>query len=144
MIRSHLKTFVTLVILLTVSVVLYQKNSAQPTPLTAAQKTLMQIIDRCTGIAENSVAGKRAIVAFQQLEIQGNKAYVILNCMRDNGYVQNPAWIKYAQTIAKLEAQKNNTSVSEALTTLSRSDMQVFSTNKNRHIYWIKQKKDQK
>ena len=140
MIRSHLKTFVTLVILLTVSVVLYQKNSAQPTPLTAAQKTLMQMVDRGTGIAENSVAGKRAIVAFQQLEIQGNKAYVILNCMRDNGYVQNPAWLKYAQAIAKSEAQKSNISVNEALIVLERNDMQVFSEDKNRPVYWIKQK----
>lgn len=142
MLRRHLKIFVALVIFLAFgfSFVLYQKDSTQPMPFTAAQKNLMQIGDRCVGIAENSVANKRAIVAFQQLEIQGNKANVIISCMRDNGYGQNPVWLKYAQAIAKLEAQKNNTSVSEALTTLSRSDMQVFSTDKNQPIYWVKQK----
>lgn len=142
MIRRHLKIFVVLVIFLIVSIgfMLYQKNSTQPAPLTIAQKTLIQISDRCTGIAENSVANKRAIVEFQQLEIQGNKTNVILSCMRDNGYVQNPAWLKYAQAIAKSEAQKNNISENEALTTLGRRDMQIFSENTNRPIYWVKQK----
>lgn len=142
MIRRPLKIFVALVIFLAVGFgfVLYQKDSTQPIPFTAAQKTLMQIGDRCVGIAENSIADKRAIVAFQQLEIQGNKANVVISCMRDNGYIENPAWLKYAQAIAKAEAQKNNISVNEALTALSRSDMQVFSTDKSRPVYWVKQK----
>ncbi|MES2580244.1 MAG: hypothetical protein V4552_06815 [Pseudomonadota bacterium] len=142
MIRRHLKIFVTLVIFLAVGFgfVLYQKDSTQPIPFTAAQKTLMQIGDRCVGIAENSVADKWAIVAFQQLEIQGNKANVVISCMRDNGYIENPAWLKYAQAIAKSEAQKSNISVNEALTALGRSDMQVFSTDKSRPVYWVKQK----
>jgi hypothetical protein len=142
MIRRHLKIFVTLVILLTVGIgfVLYQKDSTQPIPLTAAQKTLMQIGDRCVGIAENSVANKKAIVAFQQLEIQGNKANVVISCMRDNGYIENPAWLKYAQAIVKSEAIKKNISVNESLTALARSDMQVFSKDTSRPVYWVKQK----
>lgn len=142
MIRRHLKIFVALVIFLAAGFgfVLYQKNSTQPISFTVAQKTLMQIGDRCVGIAENSVADKRAIVAFQQLEIQGNKANVVISCMRDNGYIENPAWLKYAQAIAKSEAQKNNISVNEALTALGRRDMQVFSPVKSWPVYWVKQK----
>lgn len=92
------------------------------------------------GISENSVADKKAVVAFQQLEIQGNKANVVVSCMRDNGYAQNPAWLNYAQTIAKLDAEKNNISVDEALTTLARRDMLQLSAAENRPIYWVKLK----
>ena len=109
-------------------------------PITQAQKTLMLIGDRCAGIAENSVADKKAIVAFQQLEIQGNKANVLVSCMRDNGYVQNPAWLSYAQAIAKADAQKNNISTDEALTALARHDMLILNEEKNRPVYWVKLK----
>ncbi len=139
--RTHLKTLLAIAIVLVISIgfLNYSNSVTQPTQ-TDAQKTLRLIGDRCAGIAENSVANKTALVAFQQLEIQGNKANVIISCMRDNGYVQNPAWLKYAQPIAKSEALSSNISTDEALTSLSRSDMQVFSEEENRPIYWVKQK----
>ncbi|MES2637592.1 MAG: hypothetical protein V4605_09720 [Pseudomonadota bacterium] len=141
MIRTHLKTLfaTTIILVISISFLIYS-NSATPPKLTEAQKTLMLIGDRCAGIAENSVANKTALVAFQQLEIQGNKANVIVSCMRDNGYVQNPAWLKYAQPIAKFQALTNNISTAEALTNLGRQDMQAFSKEENRPIYWVKQK----
>ncbi|WP_020167352.1 MULTISPECIES: hypothetical protein [Methylotenera] len=141
MIRRHLKILVTLVILLVIGIgFLLNQNSATPPPLSAEQKTLMLISDRCAGISENSVADKKAVVAFQQLEIQGNKANVVVSCMRDNGYGQNPAWLKYAQPIAKTDAEKNNISVDEALTALARRDMLLLNQEKNRPIYWVKLK----
>ena len=139
MTRRHLKTLMAIMLALAVGIgfLIYPK-SATPPPITEAQKTLMRIGGRCVGISENSVADKKAIVAFQELEIQGNKANVVVSCMRDNGYVQNPAWLKYAQVIAKKDAEKNNVSENEALTALARSDMLIQSEDKNRPGYWIK------
>ena len=141
MIRRYLNIFVTLVILIAVGIgyMLNQNATTSPTP-SAEQKILMQIGDRCVGISENSVADKKAVVAFQQLEIQGNKANVVVSCMRDNGYGQNPAWLKYAQPIAKTDAEKNKISADEALTALARRDMLLFNEEKNRPIYWVKLK----
>lgn len=127
-----------------IGLILHQTNDTPP-PIGAEQKTLMQIGDRCIGISENSVADKKAVVAFQQLEIQGNKANVVVSCMRDNGYGQNPAWLSYAQPIAKIDAEKNHISVDEALTNLARRDMlllssEKISSEKIRPIYWVKLK----
>lgn len=139
MTSKHLKTLLVIFIVLAVGIgfLLYPK-SATPPSITQAQKTLMLISDRCAGISENSVADKKAIVAFQELEIQGNKANVVVSCMRDNGYVQNPAWLQYAQPIAKKDAEKNHVSVDEALTALARHDMLILNEEKDRPIYWVK------
>ena len=139
MTRRHLKTLIAILLALAAGIgFLIYPNSATPPPVTEAQKTLMRIGDRCVGISENSVADKKAIVAFQELEIQGNKANVVVSCMRDNGYVQNPAWLKYAQVIAKNDAEKNNVSENEALTALARRDMLILNEEKNRPGYWVK------
>ena len=58
--------------------------------------------------------------------------------MIDNGYKQNPAWLTYAQPVATVNAAKNKISVSEALTNLSRADMQIFAPAANRPDYWLK------
>ena len=141
MTRRHLKTLIAILVVLAVGIgFLIYPSTATPPPISQAQKTLMLIGDRCVGISENSVADKKAIVAFQELEIQGNKANVVVSCMRDNGYVQNPAWLKYAQTIAKTDAVKNNRSENEALTALARHDMLMLNEVKDRPNYWIKLK----
>ena len=105
---------------------------------TAEQKAIGLIIDRCSGIADKSVANKNVTVEFEKLANEGVKANVIQNCMADNGFVQNPAWLKYATPIATANSQKNKISFDEALTTLSRADMQAFAPNPARPDYWFK------
>ena len=67
------------------------------------------------------------------------KTTVISNCMTDNGYKPNPAWVKYAEPLANSAAVKDNMSTSEALTNFGRTDMQVFEPSNNRPDYWVKQ-----
>lgn len=112
-----------------------KQTNLEPTP---AQKQLGQLVNRCSGIADKSVADKTVRVEFEQLAIEGIKANVMQNCMADNGFTQNPAWLSYAQPIAKANAQKNNTSLDEALTNLSRADMQIFEPRANQPDYWLK------
>ena len=79
------------------------------------------------------------IIEFQMLAREAKKANMINNCVTDNGYVQNPAWAKYAQPIAAANAQKDNTSIEEAIANLSRKHMQVFTPLAERPDYWVKQ-----
>ena len=106
--------------------------------VTPAQKQLGQLVNRCSGIADKSVADKTVRVEFEKLAIEGIKANVMQNCMADNGYAQNPAWLTFAQPIATANATKNNTSFDEALTNLSRADMQILEPRANQPDYWLK------
>jgi hypothetical protein len=106
--------------------------------LTPAQALLVKIGDKCAGIAENSIADKTPIVEFQKLELLSKRATVITNCMHDNGYKQNPAWLTYAKPIAKANAENGKISYDEALTSFSRTEMQVFEPNTKHAPYWFK------
>ena len=105
--------------------------------LTPAQVLLVKIGDKCAGIAENSIADKAPIVEFQKLELLSRRATVLNNCMHDNGYNQNPAWLTYAKPIAKANAENGKISYDEALTSFSRTEMQVFEPTKS-PPYWLK------
>ena len=113
--------------------------SIKPVSLTQAQTTLINIGDKCLDFGERAVANDTPIIEFQMIVRLTKKTTVITNCMTDNGYKQNPVWVKYAQPIANATAAKANMSASEALTNLNRSDMQVFEPIKNRPDYWVKQ-----
>ncbi len=78
------------------------------------------------------------IIEFQQLEREAKRTNVIQRCMTDNGYQQNPAWLKYAQPIASTDAQKANISIDEAIVDLSRIHMQMFTPVAGRPDYWVK------
>lgn len=106
-------------------------------PLTATEKQLVKIGDRCAEIADKSVANKVAIVEFQKLEIASRRNQVIVNCMQDNGYKQNPQWLSYATPIAKANAEKEKISYDEAITSLSRTEMQRFTPDAKQPNYWI-------
>ncbi len=112
--------------------------SIKPASRTQAQTALINIGEKCLDFGERAVANDTPIIEFQMIVRLTKKTTVISNCMTDNGYKQNPAWVKYAQSIANATAVKANMSASEALTNLSRSDMQVFEPIKNRPDYWAK------
>ena len=110
---------------------------AKPASLTPAQTSMIKIGEKCLDFGERAVANDTPIIEFQMIVRLTKKTTVINNCMTDNGYKQNPAWLKYAEPLANAAATKANISASEALTNLSRSDMQVFEP-KNRPDYWVK------
>ena len=112
--------------------------SIKPASLTQAQTALINIGERCLDFGERAVANDTPIIEFQMIVRLTKKTTVISNCMADNGYLRNPAWLKHAEPIANAVAVKANISASEALTNLSRTDLQVFEPIKNRPDYWIK------
>ena len=117
----------------------YDKSASEPKPsLSPAQEQLAKMGDRCLDFGERAVASDVPIIEFQMLVRLAKKTNVIERCMTDNGYKQNSAWLKYAQPIATDNAAKNKISVSEALTSLSRADMQIFTPVANRPDYWVK------
>lgn len=110
---------------------------AKPASLTPAQTSMIKIGEKCLDFGERAVANDTPIIEFQMIVRLTKKTTVINNCMTDNGYKQNVAWLKYAEPLANAAATKANISTSEALTNLSRTDMQVFEP-KNRPDYWVK------
>ena len=79
-------------------------------------------------------------VEFQRLELAGRKANVVVRCMNDRNFVQNPAWLKYAQPLAMKNAAEQNISQDEALENLKRHDMLVFTPVKEHPSYWLQSK----
>ncbi len=140
MLKLNLKiSLILLTIIVAIVYFLTNKASLKTTPnLSPAQEQLAKMGDRCLDFGERAVANDVPIIEFQMLERLAKKTNVIERCMTDNGYIQNPAWLKYAQPIATDNAAKNKTSVSEALTNLSRADMQIFAPDEKRPEYWLK------
>lgn len=106
--------------------------------LTPDQEQTVKIGYKCIDFGDRAVAKDTPIVEFQKLERISKRANVIITCMQDNGYKVNPAWLKAAEPIAKAEAEKAKISFDEALTNLSRSDMQILEPAKNKTDYWVK------
>ena len=144
MFKFNLKIGMILLAILAVSVYfLHAKNGLQTKPaLSPAQMQLQAELakmgDRCLDFGERAVANDVPIVEFQMLVRLAKKTNVIEQCMTDNGYKQNPAWLAYAQPVANTNAANNKISISEALTNLSRADMQIFTPVANRPDYWLK------
>ena len=144
MFKFNLKIGMILLAVLALSIYfLYAKNGLQPKPALSPaqiklQAELAKMGDRCLDFGERAVANDVPIVEFQMLVRLAKKTNVIEQCMTDNGYKQNPAWLTYAQPVATVNAAKNKISISEALTNLSRADMQIFAPVPNRPDYWLK------
>ena len=90
----------------------------------------------CVVISEQATAHMVPKLEFQKLELAGRKANVVVRCMRDRNFHQNPAWLTYAQPIAEKNAAAQNISVSEALENLKRVDMLVFKSQSGKPAYW--------
>ena len=77
------------------------------------------------------------VVAFQALEIAGRKVRVLQNCMNDRAYIENPAWVKYAEPIAQKNATLSQVSFNEAYENFRREAMLVTTTLTDRPVYWV-------
>lgn len=100
-----------------------------------SKSQLQKVGDECAGIADNAVANMVAVVEFQKLEIQGRKIHVMRLCMADNGFQENPSWLKYANPIAQKLAIQDHLSPDEALENLKRTDMMNFQEGSH-PLYW--------
>ena len=108
--------------------------------LTPIQKQVIAVGDKCVDFGERAIAGDQATLEFLMMVRLSKKAGVIEQCMADNGYKANPAWLQYAEPLAKTNAIKSKSSLEEALTNMRRNDMQVFTPTNNRPDYWVKTK----
>jgi len=103
---------------------------APPTPLQLAG-------DACQTIAENAAAKINAVVDFQKLEKQSRKLHVFETCMHDRSYQENPAWLKYAEPLARKVSEEKQLSFDEVLTEMSREQMLELKPESDKPIYWI-------
>lgn len=118
---------------------LYNQPDSNTHPsISAEQKQIINIGNKCLDFGDRAVAKDIPIIEFQKLERISKRANVIATCMQDNGYKVNPAWLKYAEPIARTDAKKTNISFDEAMTNLARHDMQVFETKAQQPSYWKK------
>lgn len=97
--------------------------------------------DECVGISEKAVIGMTPVVEFQKLELLSRKANVLKNCMADRGFRENPAWRKYVEPLAKINASKQNISFDEAIETMRKADMLLFKKQPQRPLYWLASKR---
>lgn len=95
----------------------------------------------CVAISEQATAHFTPKLEFQRLELAGRKANVVVRCMADRGFSQNPAWQKYAEPIAARDAAAQQISLDEAIENLKRKDMLDFAPRGNKPVYWQQVKK---
>ncbi|MBA3696768.1 MAG: hypothetical protein H0W85_08455 [Methylotenera sp.] len=124
--------------LVTASFIYNHQGYDAKTALTPDQQQIQKTGYKCLDFGDRAVAKDMPIIEFQKLERISKRANVIARCMQDNGYNTNPVWLKYAEPIAKTEAEKTKISFDEAITNLSRKDMQVFEQRGNKPNYWVK------
>ncbi|MGQ0443007.1 MAG: hypothetical protein ACT4OH_06105 [Methylophilaceae bacterium] len=94
-------------------------------------------VNECEAITEKAAAHLVAAVEFQRLEIAGRKAHVFRMCMRDHGYIENPAWTRQATPIATQLAKSENISLDEAFEKLRRADMVMLHLEPNEPRFWV-------
>lgn len=101
------------------------------------QTALERTGDECDLIAEKAAMALPEALPFQKLEKQARTARVLQTCMNDRGYVENPAWVKYAEPIVAKQAKAAQISNNEAYETLRRTEMKVFAASTSAPSYWI-------
>lgn len=92
--------------------------------------------DECVAISEKASAHLIPKLEFQRLELLARKANVVVRCMADRHFYQNPAWLKYAQPIAAKASLEQGISADEAIENLKRVDMLIFEPEANKPAYW--------
>jgi hypothetical protein len=96
--------------------------------------------DECDLISEKAAMHLPEALPFQKLEKTARKARVLNNCMQDRAYVENPAWVKYAQPMAKEIAETQHVSYDEAYEELRRKAMYAFKASQGVPAYWVMSK----
>jgi hypothetical protein len=97
---------------------------------------LIKTGDECVSISERASAHLVPKLEFQRLELEARKANVVVRCMADRDFYQNPAWLKYSEPIAVKNSSALHISVDEALEKLKRADMLIFEPVANKPVYW--------
>lgn len=105
---------------------------SQRKPITALTKAG----DECVAISEKASAHLIPKLEFQRLELAARKANVVVRCMADHHFYQNPAWLKYAKPIAAEISSQQHISTDEAIENLKRADMLIFQPQTNKPAYW--------
>lgn len=97
---------------------------------------LIKAGDECVSISERASAHLVPKLEFQRLELEARKANVVVRCMADHDFHQNPVWLKYAEPIATKMSLEQNISVNEVLEKLKRTDMLIFEPVTSKPVYW--------
>ena len=92
--------------------------------------------DMCTGIAENAVANRQAIVEFQKYEILSDKILILERCMDENGFEVNPQWHNQMKSVIQKKASIEKISEEEAEESLRRKVMFDFFSTDQKVAYW--------
>ena len=104
----------------------------------APTSALSVTINMCDAIADKSVAHLIAQVEYQKLEIAGRRVRVLQNCMNDQGFIENPSWVSYAEAIAQKNALEQKISFNEAYEHLRRKNMQTARPEQSAPLYWLR------
>lgn len=116
----------------------YQHTNNETLP---ASSTPLELAgDACLTIAENAAGKINAVVEFQRLEKESRKLHVFETCMHDRSYIENPAWQKYAEPLARKTAAEKQLSFDEVFTAMSREHMLQLKPQKDKPIYWLTRK----
>jgi hypothetical protein len=126
-----------LVVLVLVVVYVYQQQSEVELP--KHYTDLERVGDECDLIAAKAAMNLPEVLPFQKLEKAARQSHVLQTCMNDRGYIENPAWKKFAEPIAQQQAHDRQISVDEAYETLRREKVVAFSPIKGEPPYWIAQ-----
>lgn len=131
---------VAIAILLGVGVYFYMDANEVEAPSTLT--ALERVGNECELIAEKAAMALPDALPFQKLEKAARQSRVLQTCMNDRGYVENPAWVKYAEPIAAKTAKAENISVDEAYEMLRRGKLKTFyEPDAKTPLYWIAAKK---
>lgn len=115
----------------------YWNDDSQEVSAPHKQTALERVGDACDLVAEKAAMALPEVLPFQKLEKQARTLRVLQTCMNDRGYVENPAWVKYAEPIAAKQAKAAQISNNEAYETLRRTQMKVFAASTSAPSYWI-------
>ncbi|MDX1916092.1 MAG: hypothetical protein SFU55_10945 [Methylophilus sp.] len=124
-----------LVVVIAIGAYWYDINSE--TEVSPTRTLLAQMGDECELIAEKAALKLPEALPFQKMEKIARKLRVLETCMNDRGFVENPAWVKYAQPITQKLATQSKVSENEAYETFRRQKMIQFSSTKEEPMYWI-------
>lgn len=108
-------------------------TDGSPQQMTLLEKTG----DECDLISEKAAMNLPTALPFQKLETAARKTRVLENCMHDRAYIENPAWVKFAQPTAQKNAETQHVSFDEAYEDLRRKAMYVFKTPQGAPVYWV-------
>lgn len=128
-------------VLALVGLMIYADNMAPDDQKPYQLSELAKVGNECELISEKAALKLPEGLEFQRLEKAGRQARVLENCMRDRGYVENPAWALFAKLQAEQEAKANKVSVDEAYESLRRKYMLIYQAEKAEPTYWLLAKK---